>query len=848
MKISCRSSADLAMSEIIAMAPSSTRPIFVRDVADPEVADAKRYGGKASGLSRMMAAGVPAPPAFVIGAEGFHRFRSNGRRVGDGIMSEIRDALRRLEAATGRSFGGVERPLLVSVRSGAAVSMPGMMDTILNLGLTARSALTIAQGPRGPRFALDTWIRFWRMFFDTVLNLDPTELAGAAHELEKQALASPSIGTFEALEQAILSHIDEQGERVGADPMEQLELSVAAVFKSWDSARAKAYRQHHGISDDLGTAVTIQSMVFGNADENSGSGVAFTRNPNDGTKALYGEYLIGRQGEDLVAGTHSPIDLSDPDSMDLRLRAELIGIGGKLEGLYRDAVDIEFTVESGRLYILQVRAAKRTAVAAMRVAADLVSEGLIDVREAVSRINPDQIRKLSRPSFEESALAEARVIAQGLGSSPGHAHGAAMLDSDRAAEAAAKGEPVILVRPTTSPKDIRGMLSAGGVVTATGGALSHAAVVSRALDKPCVVGCEAIQIDLAGRTFTIGNEMFREGDEISVDGGAGKIYAGAVKLRAGGASRAALDRLLELADRESGSSVWIAPRSAAEAAEPLASRSAGIGVVRLTDLIMSNGSIDTFVRLISRLGDDPNASGLQDELAAIARDSCAPLLAASKDLPVHIRLSRLSSDRARRLIENWDEMPANLFLPLGSQVFFRALLKGLADAAQLARHTQVTALIGNIVDGREMQRFASLAEEAGLSAGALLQNAISLNKAAEIASQCDTIWADVTETIRTVYGFPTEVVHAEGTLDRYVAEGFLRANPFGHPAPFLIDWLQSVSDLSRTGLRTSVGIDLSGEFSPMIVARLRDMGFRRFATSPARRDQLRLILAQQSRE
>jgi pyruvate,orthophosphate dikinase len=848
MKISCRFSADLAMSEVMAMAPSPTRPVFVRDVADPEVADAKRYGGKASGLSRMMAAGVPAPPAFVIGAEGFHQFRSNGQRVGDGMMSEVRDALRWLEAATERSFGGVERPLLVSVRSGAAISMPGMMDTILNLGLTARSALAIAQGPGGPRFALDTWTRFWRMFLDTVLNLDPTELAEAALDLEKRALVAPSLETFDALEQAILSHVDEKGERVGADPMEQLELAVGAVFRSWDSPRAKAYRQHHVISDDLGTAVTIQSMVFGNADASSGSGVAFTRNPNDGTKALYGEYLIGRQGEDLVAGTHSPIDLSDPDSLDSRVRSELIGIGAKLEGLYRDAVDIEFTVESGRLYILQVRAAKRTAVAAMRVATDLVSEGLIDVREAVGRINADQIRKLSRPAFDENALAEARVIAQGLGSSPGHASGGAILDSDRAVEAAAKGEPVILVRPTTSPKDIRGMLSAGGVVTATGGALSHAAIVSRALDKPCIVGCEAIQIDLARRTFTIGNEMFREGDEISVDGGAGTIYAGAVKLRAGGASRAALDRLLELADGESGSSVWIAPRSAAEAAEPLAGHSVGIGVVRLTDLIMSHGSIDTFVRLISRLGGDPATPSLQDRIAAIARDACTPLLAASKDLPVHIRLSRLSSDRARRLIENWEEMSASLFLPLGSQVFFRALLNGLADAARLADHTQVTALIGNIVDEREAQSFANLAKEAGLSAGVLLQNAISLNKAAEIASRCDTIWIDVTETIRTVYGFPTEVVHAEGTVDRYVADGFLRANPFGHPAPFLIDWLQSVSELSRTGLKTAIGIDLSGEFSPAIVARLRDMGFRRFATSPARRDELRLILAQRSRE
>lgn len=830
------------------MGEAEIGPGFVRDVSDPEVADVRRYGGKASGLSRMMSASVPAPPAFVIGADGFRHFRSNGEKVGDRLMSEVHHALHRLEAASGRSFGGVERPLLVSVRSGAAVSMPGMMDTILNLGLTARSALLLAHGAGGPRFALDTWVRFWRMFLDTVLNLDPTDLVEAAREAERQALGAPSYETFEALERTILAHVHDAGESVTADPMEQLELAIGAVFRSWDSPRAKAYRQHHGISDDLGTAVMIQAMVFGNADRNSGSGVAFTRNPNDGAKALYGEYLVGRQGEDLVAGTVSPIDLSDPNGMDPTLRSGLIEIGAKLEALYRDAVDIEFTVESGRLYMLQVRPAKRTAPAAVRIAADLVAEGMIEPHEAMVRISAEQIRKLSRPSFDEAALSTARVLAQGLGSSPGHAHGAAMLDSDRAAEAAAKGDAVVLVRPTTSPKDIRGMLSANGIVAATGGSLSHAAVVSRALDKPCIVGCEAIDIDLARRTFSIAGRTFREGDAISIDGGSGKIYAGAVSLRAGGASRVALDRLLDLADAESESSVWIAPRSAAEAVASSSAPTPGFGVVRLTDLIMSHGAIDAFVRTISRLGDESQSQTLQDDIAAIVHDSCRPLLAAAQGAAVHVRLSRISSDRARRLIENWTEMPPSLFMPLGSPAFFRALLKGLANAARSESHPQVRALIGNVVDVREAQSFSTLAAEVGLGAGAIIQNAIGLNQAGEIASHCDTIWVDVVETVRTVYGFPTEVVHAEGAVDRYAADGFLQANPFARPAAFLIDWLQSVSELPATGLKTAVGVDLSGGFSPILAARLRDMGFRRFAASPAQRDELRLILAQRSKE
>ncbi|RBP16059.1 pyruvate,orthophosphate dikinase [Roseiarcus fermentans] len=830
------------------MAQRAQGPSFVRDVADPEVADAQRYGGKASGLSRMMSAGVPAPPAFVIGADGFRHFRSNGGSLGQDMMTEVANGLRRLEAATGRTFGGVDRPLLVSVRSGAAVSMPGMMDTILNLGLTARSALAVAEASGGARFALDTWLRFWRMFHDTVLNLDPTELVEAVREAVRDALAAPSLQTFEALERAILAHAEQQGETVSADPMGQLELAIAAVFRSWDSPRAKAYRAHHGISDDLGTAVTIQAMVFGNADEESGSGVAFTRNPNDGARTLYGEYLVGRQGEDLVAGTHSPIDLSDPDGMNSTLRTGLIEIGASLETLYRDAVDIEFTVESGRLYMLQVRPAKRTAAAAVRIAAELAAEGVIDAREALNRITVEQIRKLSRPSFEEADLVAAKLLAQGLGSSPGHAHGAAILDSDRAAEAAAKGEDVILVRPTTSPKDIRGMLSAHGVVTATGGALSHAAVVSRALDKPCIVGCEAIGIDLSGRTFTISGETFREGDEISIDGGSGKIYAGALRLRAGGASRAALERLLGLADAESGSSVWIAPRGAAEAIDSAAQAAPGLAVVRLTDLITSHGAIDAYAGLISRLGDQPGVPGLENDIAAIVRESSAALFEAARGLPVHVRLSRISSDRARRLIENWTEIPANLFMPLGSKAFFRALLRGLSDAARSAAHGDVRALIGNIVDAREAESFRSLTADVGLGAGAIIQNAIGLKQAGEIARHCDTVWVDVSETIRTAYGFPTEVVHADGTIDRYAADGFLGDNPFEQPAPFLTEWLQSVATLPQSSRKTTVGVDFTSGFSPILATRLHHMGFRRFAVSPAHRDEMRLILAQRSGE
>ena len=816
---------------------------FVRDVADPAVADASRFGGKASGLSRMVAAGVPVPPAFVIGAEGFRRFHADGK-IGPEMMAEVRGALGRLETATGRTFGGVERPLLVSVRSGAAVSMPGMMDTVLNLGLTSSSALALSEA-RGATFALDTWLRFWRMFFDTVLGLDPSDFIEAVSAAEGEAKTAPSRETFEALENAILAHASSEGEDVEVEPSTLLERAVAAVFRSWDSARARAYRQHHGISDDLGTAVTIQAMVFGNADENSGSGVAFTRDPNNGQKVLYGEYLVGRQGEDLVAGTHSPIDLSDPKGMNEGLRAGLIDIGARLEGLYRDVVDIEFTVESGRLYMLQVRPAKRTAAAAVRIAVDLVKEGLISSREAMGRVTPEQIRKFGRPAFDETALASARALAQGLGSSPGHAHGGAVLDSDRAAEAAARGEDVVLLRPITSPKDIRGMLAANGIVTATGGALSHAAVVSRALDKPCIVGCETIVIDGPQRMFSVEGETFHEGDEISIDGSTGRVYAGRIALRAGGAGRTTLDQLLAMADRESGCDVWAAPRGRAEAQDPAGATASGLAVVRLTDILMSHGAIEPFVSFIARL-EHPSAS-LQTDIAAIVRDACAAFLRENDSLPVHIRLSRISSDRARRLIENWMEMPPDLFLPLGSPTYLQAVLRGLAEAAEAAGHRRVTPLIGGVVDARETEHFAGLAAEVGLEAGAIVQNAAALIYAADIAQACRTIWIDAVEIIRTVYGFPAEVLQAARTLEDYTGAGFLVGNPFARPASFLCERFRAAGEFAGASVG-SFGIDLAGGFSSVLARDLHGYGFRRFAATPGRRDELRLILAQPVRE
>jgi pyruvate, orthophosphate dikinase len=817
----------------------------VRDVADGPVEDALRFGGKASGLAKMVRAGIPIPPAFVVGVEGFHQFRANGGKIGALLLSQIHDGIRDLEQRSGRSFAGMDRPLLISVRSGAPVSMPGMMDTVLNLGLTSASAFALASGPAGLNFALDTWLRFWRMFGEIVLGIDPADLMQAVQAAESTARKGLARSAFDNLERSILDCVEARGESAGADPFWQLEETIEAVFRSWDSQRAKAYRKHHGISDDLGTAVTVQAMVFGNADENSGSGVAFTRNPNDGSKTLYGEYLIGRQGEDLVSGTHTPIDLSDTSALDAELRHAFEMHSKALEALYADAVDIEFTVESGRLYFLQVRPAKRTAAAAIKIAQDLVEEGVIDRDTALARVTLEQVRKVSRPAFDDEELAGLALVAQGLGSSPGHASGAAILDADRAAERASTGEHVILLRPTTSPQDIRGMLAANGIITARGGALSHAAVVSRALDRPCIVGCDPIDIDLDRKTFSIAGKTYREGTQISMDGSTGKVFAGAVKLKAVGASLPSLKTILKWADERSRASVWTSPKSKDEVVEAIRVGAVSGSIASVTDLIIASGNIRRFVELTAAAGRADPHHNVFEQIRAIVRDACAPAITEALGSQLWLRLPRVSSDRARRLIENWQELPPSFFLPLGSMAYLQAMLAGVSAALENISYREVGVLVGGISTVSEFTAFQHEADQLDLNAGVVIQNVMALDDILQFVDSGAPIWIDVADIIRTVYGFPIEVQQSLDVLDQYARERFVRANPFRSPPRHVADLLAPAASAADTG--GPVGIEGSGVPQELLV-KLHRMGFRRFSVPVARRDETRFGLGRSHQE
>ncbi|NOZ78835.1 MAG: pyruvate, phosphate dikinase [Acidobacteria bacterium] len=503
-------------------------------------------GGKGAGLAEMAGLGLPVPPGFTITTEVCTYFDTHGGAYPDGLKEEVSAALARVEELTGKKFGDATNPLLVSVRSGARVSMPGMMDTVLNLGLNDTTIQGLVAQTSNPRFAYDCYRRFVAMYGDVVLgvraegkdDVDPFELEldrlkkerGADYDTDLDAAALAELVTrFKAVIRA----------RTGADfpedPEDQLWGAIAAVFGSWDNERAIAYREINGIPGDWGTAVNIVAMVYGNMGEDSGTGVAFTRNPATGENRFYGEFLVNAQGEDVVAGIRTPLPIEKIKDVFHEVWDQLLEARKILEDHFRDMQDIEFTVERGKLWLLQTRTAKRTGLAAIRIAVDMVDEGRIEPAEALRRVEPEQLNQLLRPIFDPEELARAkaekRVVAKGLPAGPGAATGRVVFNAPDAVDKARAGEPVILVRLETSPEDIKGMAAADGILTARGGMTSHAALVARQMGKTCVAGCEDLVIDYVARTATSGGTVIREGDWISLDGFTGEVITGQVATR-----------------------------------------------------------------------------------------------------------------------------------------------------------------------------------------------------------------------------------------------------------------------------------------------------------------------------
>ena len=544
-------------------------------------------GGKGAGLAEMTNAGLPTPPGFTITTEACNDYFAAGKQLPAGLWDDVLAAVKDVEKQTGKGFGDPKNPLLVSVRSGAKFSMPGMMDTVLNLGLNEATLKGLIDLSGNERFGWDAYRRFISMFGRIVMEVKAERfdepLEAAKHKHGKDAKDTDlNVEDLKALVAEYKKIVKQDtGREFPTDPNEQLDLAIKAVFGSWFGKRAFDYRNSQKIAHDLGTAVNVVTMVFGNMGNDSGTGVAFTRNTFDGTNELYGEYLVNAQGEDVVAGIRTPEPISQLKTEMPESYNEFLKIGRQLEKHYKDVQDLEFTIERGKLYMLQTRIAKRTADAAVKIAVQMVDEGLITEAEAVSRVEPAQVDQLLRAQFDPKVRRSARAMTKGLNASPGAAVGKAVFNADTAVEWVEKGEKVVLVRVETSPDDFHGMAVAQGILTARGGATSHAAVVARQIGKPCVSGCSDLVVDYGTRTASSNGVTFKEGDPISVDGSTGEVFVGAMPVvPARFEDQPELQKILGWADKIRRLQIWTNADKPEEAAQARSYGAQGIGLCR----------------------------------------------------------------------------------------------------------------------------------------------------------------------------------------------------------------------------------------------------------------------------
>lgn len=596
-------------------------------------------GGKGANLAEMTNAGLPVPPGFTVTTEACRAYYAGGQLLPEGLFVEIQNALMKVEKLKGQSFGGDENPLLVSVRSGSVNSMPGMMDTILNLGLNDVTVEALARQTGNPRFAYDCYRRLIQMFGNVVFDIEALYFESLLHQLKlSRSIEDDKDLPAEAWMELIVSYkqlIEAKSRKTFPQNVyTQLELAVEAVFRSWNNQRAIVYRKAYNIPDYQGTAVNIQSMVFGNMGDNCGTGVLFTRNPSTGAKMLYGEYLINAQGEDVVAGVRTPLPIAKLEQEMPAVFKQLVETAAKLEAHYKDMQDIEFTVENGSLFILQTRNGKRTAQAAVKLAVHFAKEGILKREEALARIEVEHLDKLLHRAIDEDAKLD--VLATGLPASPGAATGQVVFDADKAEEWVREGRRVVLVSAETSPEDIHGVIAAEGVLTSRGGMTSHAAVVARGMGKPCVCGCEEVRIDKDAALFTAGEITVREGDWITLDGSTGRVIIGGVTLKEPEIS-VELEELLEWADEVRDMAVRTNADTPEDAEKARAFGAEGIGLCRTEHMFMSAERLPVVQAMILADTKEERQRAL-DQLLPMQQSDFEGIFTAMDGFPVTIRL------------------------------------------------------------------------------------------------------------------------------------------------------------------------------------------------------------------
>ncbi|TMG63426.1 MAG: pyruvate, phosphate dikinase [Chloroflexi bacterium] len=794
-------------------------------------------GGKGAGLAEMTNAGLPVPPGFTITTAACNAYFAAKKKLPPGLWDQVEKALATVERATKKKLGDPKDPLLVSVRSGAAMSMPGMMDTVLNLGLNDESRAGLAKLTKNERFAWDAYRRFISMFGRIVLDIDAAKFDQALEARKKAARVEtdPELSAKQ-LEELVTEYKGivrkETGKPFPTEPQEQLRLAIEAVFGSWFGQRAKDYRKQFKISDDLGTACSIVTMVYGNMGDDSGTGVAFTRDPNTGAKELYGEYLTNAQGEDVVAGIRTPSKIAQMKRDMPKAYAEFDKIAKRLEKHYRDAQDLEFTIERGKLYMLQTRSAKRTAAAAVKIATDMVKEGLITKDEALKRVEPAQVEQLLLPRFDQKEVDRARTagryLAKGLNASPGAATGRAVFDADRAVALKGQKQLVVLVRPETSPDDFHGMVAATGILTARGGSTSHAAVVARGLGLPCVAGVAALDIDLQKREMRVDGKVIHEGDAISIDGTTGEVFAGELPtIAANFREEKELIELLSWADKRRRLGVWVNADTPGECRLARELGAEGVGLARtehmfreaerlpiVQDMILANDTAGRKRALAKLLpfqqGDFREMYEAMDGLPVVIRLIDPPLhefLREYADVDIDIAVARATGQNGadlqdkeriyRRLEQLHEDNPMLglrgcrllLVYPEILEMQIRAILGAAIDSAEkgikakpeimmplVATMGELDRLEANVTEVAE-QVFKERGKRVEYKFGTMIEIPRACIIADQIATKTEFFSFGTNDLTQTVLGISRDDAQ-KSFLTRYVEEKIIPADPF----------------------------------------------------------------------
>ena len=831
-------------------------------------------GGKGIGLAEMTALGVPVPAGFTVTTDACREVMRTGD-VPSELWEQVDAHIARLEGTAGKRFGDPQDPLLVSVRSGAAVSMPGMMDTILNLGLNDVAVEGLAAATGNPRFAYDSYRRLIQMYGEVVDAIDAHLFEQELQELKELRGVELDVELDADDLRGLIATFQEIYERevrtpFPADASEQLRRAVRAVFDSWESPRAKVYRRTYDIPDDLGTAVNVVQMVFGNKGESSGTGVCFTRDPSTGERKLFGEFLVDAQGEDVVAGIRTPEPIEVMLDRLPEAYRQLVATLDHLEEHYREMQDIEFTVEEGSLYLLQTRTGKRTARAALRIAVEMTDEELISREEAVARIDPGQLDQLLHPMIDPKA--ELDVVATGLNASPGAASGAIVLDADLAEERGRAGDDVLLVRWETTPDDIHGLIQARGVLTAHGGMTSHAAVVARGMGKPCVAGCESLSIDLKARTIRIGEHELAEGDQLTIDGGTGRVIVGAVPLVAPEIDER-FETILGWADGLRRLHVRANADTPEDAAKAREFGAEGIGLCRTEHMFMAPDRLPVVQEMILA-SDEQARRAVLDRLLPVQQADFEGIFEAMAGLPVTIRLldpplheflpsaDEATSEAMRRRIEQLRE--ANPMLGtrgcrLGLQypeiyeMQVRAIVRAAAAVRERTGETPLVEIMHPLVGfGEELRRLRDLTERVAAEEqatehliGTMIELPRACMRADEIAELADFFSFGTNDLTQTALGFSRD--DAEGKfLTYYLEQGILERNPFE-----VLD-VEGVGELMRIavergrGAKPGIKLGICGEHGgePRSVAFCHELGLDYVSCSPYRVPLARLAAAQ----